>query len=317
MLLRITQIESLTPDIRRVRLQRPDGAPLPPFQPGAHVELGLPLDGDVAYRKYSLISVGDDPTEYEIAVKRQALGRGGSRFMHDALAVGDELDVSAPVNEFAIAAAGNHHVLIAGGIGITPMLALAARLKRDGASYELHYSAQTLAEMAFHDDIVRAHADRVSLYTTRDASPRRLEVADLLARHQAEPGTHLYVCGPGSLIDDVRLSAEAAGIVRSRVHFESFGPTWTGSDGTVRLTLSESGMDIEVAPGTTLLDAMEAAGAWVPSDCKRGECGACIASYSGGRPLHRDHCLTEAQREHTFCPCVSWAASDEVLVVQM
>lgn len=317
MLLRVLQTEALTPSIRLIRLGRPDQAPLPGFHPGAHVELGLPLGDGVTYRKYSLVSDGDDGSTYEIAVKRASHGRGGSMFMHDGLSVGDELDVSPPINEFGIAPTGSHHVLIAGGVGITPMLGIAARLKRSGASYELHYSAASAADMAFLDRVKQDHAEQVQLYFTRGEGARRMDIAALLERHQGQVDTHLYVCGPGSLIDAVRLAGEARGVNRRRIHFESFGPSWNATDGPVRVAMSESAIELEVAPGTTLLDAMEAAGAWIPSDCKRGECGACIASYSGGRPIHRDNCLTEEQRTHSLCPCVSWASSDEVLTLQL
>ena len=317
MLLRVTDIEVLTSSIRRIRLGSADGAPLTSFQPGAHIEIGLPVGDVVVFRKYSLISDGDDGSHYEIAVKRAGHGRGGSAFIHDELAVGDELDVSTPVNEFSIAAQGAHHVLIAGGIGITPMLGIAARLKQTDASYELHYSGRSTDEMAFHERMRQDHGDRAQLYATRGEGAARLDIAALLDRHQGQVDTHLYVCGPATLIDAVRLAAEARGVSRRRIHFESFGPSWEATDGPVRIAMSESAIDLEVTPGTTLLDAMEAAGAWIPSDCKRGECGACIASYSGGRPLHRDNCLTEEQRQHSFCPCVSWAASDEVLTLQL
>ncbi|WP_431266265.1 PDR/VanB family oxidoreductase [Roseateles chitinivorans] len=317
MLLRVIHAQALTPSIRSIRLASVDGTLLPGFEPGAHVEVRLPLGDDVVFRKYSLISDGADGASYEIAVKRSDHGRGGSLFMHDRLSVGDTLDVSAPVNEFSIAAQGAHHVLIAGGIGITPMLGIAARLKQSGASYELHYASRSAADMAFHDRVTQTHAAQAQLYFTRVDGARRLDIEALLARHRDQVDTHLYVCGPAPLIDALRLAAEAHGVNRRRIHFESFGPSWAATDGTVRVAMSESAIELDVAPGTTLLDAMEAAGAWIPSDCKRGECGACIASYSGGRPIHRDNCLTEAQRQHSFCPCVSWASSDEVLTLQL
>lgn len=316
MLLHISRSEALTPDIRLLRLQAPDGATLPNFEPGAHVELGVPVGGATAWRKYSLVSDGEDGSHYEIAVKRNAHGRGGSAALHDVLAVGDALEVSAPANEFGIADEAQHHVLVAGGIGITPMRGIAARLKRSGASYELHYAAANAEAMAFRDEVAREHGERARLYFTRDDAPRRMDVAALLAPQVSEACSHVYVCGPARLIDHVRLAAEARGVARRRVHFESFGPAWSPTDGPVRMRLAESAIELQVEPGTTLLDAMEGAGAWIPSDCRRGECGACIASYTGGRPVHRDNCLTEAQRTHSFCPCVSWAASDEVLVVQ-
>ena len=171
--------------------------------------------------------------------------------------------------------------------------------------------------MAFHELVKRDHAARADLYFTRGDGARRIDIDALLDRHQGQAETHLYVCGPALLIDAVRLAAEARGVIRRRIHFESFGPSWDATDGPVRVAMSESAIELEAMPGTTLLDAMEAAGAWIPSDCKRGECGACIATYSGGRPIHRDNCLTEEQRRHSLCPCVSWASSDAVLTLQL
>lgn len=318
MLLRISKSEALTSDIRLIRLQPLDGVMLPSFEPGAHVGLTLRLGDEVAYRKYSLVSDGGTGSHYDIAVKRNANGRGGSAHLHDGLTVGDQVEVSAPASEFGLAADVAHHVLVAGGIGITPMLGMASRLRQSGASYELHYSGAGATEMAFLDELTREHGDAIHLYFTREGADatRRIDVEALVERHRDEADTHFYVCGPARLIDNVRLAAEARGIARRRVHFESFGPAWAATDGPVRVVLSESAIDVEVQPGTTLLDAMEGAGAWIPSECRRGECGACITTYTGGRPIHRDNCLTEEQRKHSFCPCVSWAASDETLTLQ-
>lgn len=316
MLLRISHVEALTSSIRRIRLQAPDGAALPGFEPGAHIALQLPLRDAAASRRYSLISDGADPSGYEIAVKRNAQGRGGSAWLHDTLRVDDTLEVAAPVNEFAIAPDAAHHVLVAGGIGITPLCGIAARLRAAGASYELHYAGADAAGMAFRDELAQAHGQRCHLYVTRGDGARRLHVAALVETHRARDDVHFHVCGPAALIDAVRLAASARGVARLRVHFESFGPAWSATDGPVRVAMADSGIELEVAPGTTLLDALEGAGAWIPSECRRGECGACITGYTGGRPIHRDNCLTEAQRQHSLCPCVSWASAGEVLTLQ-
>jgi len=317
MQLRVADAKALAADVRLIRLETIDGAPLPGFAPGSHLALDFQL-GDVAVqRKYSLISDPKGGAYYEIAVKNHLNGRGGSAFLHDVLPIGAALEASAPISEFSAASDGLHHVLIAGGIGITPMLSIFSQLRRSGASYELHYSAKSREAMVLKDRLLEQDSERVTLYFTQSDSFRRMNVDQLLADHADHGATHFYVCGPAALIDRVRLAAESHRVQKRRVHFESFGPAWASSDGPVKLSLSESGIDLDVPAGTTLLDAMEAAGAWMASDCRRGECGACIASYTSGKPIHRDNCLTEEQRAHSFCPCVSWASSTEVLTLQL
>jgi ferredoxin-NADP reductase len=318
MRLTVTRAEPLADGVRLIRLQDRADAPLPRFDAGAHIELGLEVDGQSLLRKYSLVSETRALDHYEIAVKRNDSGRGGSRFLHDVLAVGDTMEVSTPVHAFGIAPAASHHVLIAGGIGITPMLGMASALKQRGASYELHYSARHDREMAFRDRLLDEGHDQLFLYATRQGeSPRRIDVQGLLQPRSRDEGVHFHVCGPAKLIDDVRLAAVAHGVASSRIHFESFGPAWSATDTKVRLALTESGLELEASPGTTLLDAVEAAGAWIPSDCRRGECGACIVSYSGGIPIHRDNCLTPQQRTHSMCLCVSWAEPGDTLALRV
>lgn len=315
--MRLARTTALAVDVKLIRLESIDGTSLPGFVPGAHLVLTFQAGDETVQRKYSLVSDPAGGAYYEIAVKNRPNGRGGSAFLHDVVPVGALLEVSAPISEFSVAADGRHHVLLAGGIGITPMLSMVSALRRSGASYELHYSARSRESMVFQDRVLEHDRDRVTLYFSESDAFRRMDVEQLLADHASEVDTHVYVCGPSGLIDRVRLAATSLGVPKQRVHFESFGPAWGPSDGPVRLLLSESGIDVEVLPGTTLLDAMEAAGAWMASDCRRGECGACIASYTGGKPIHRDNCLTEQQREHSFCPCVSWAKSTDVLTLQV
>lgn len=317
MQLRVADTKALSADVRLIRLETIDGAPLPRFAPGSHLALEFQVGEEVIQRKYSLVSDPDGGVYYEIAVKKNSDGRGGSAFLHDIVAVGATLEASMPISEFSTAVDGQHHVLIAGGIGITPMVSIVSQLRRSGASYELHYSAKRRETMVLQERVLDQDRERVTLYFTESDSFRRMDVEQLLAEHAVESETHFYVCGPSALIDRVRLAAEARRVHRQRVHFESFGPAWAPSDGPVKLSLSESFIDLEVPVGTTLLDAMEAAGAWMASDCRRGECGACIATYTSGTPIHRDSCLTEAQRAHSFCPCVSWASSTDVLTLQL
>ena len=315
MLLSVIAVEMLTPEIKLIRIARADGAMLPAYTAGAHVEVSLPLQNGPAQRKYSLVSDPADLGFYEIAVKRNPNGRGGSAYLHDQVLVGDTLDISAPATEFSLADNAVRHIFIAGGIGITPLLGMAQNAERQAWPYALHYSAAEQQAMAFHAQVSALSGAHTHFSRVQPAS--RLDIAAILGAHRDEAGVHVYVCGPAGLIDEVRWCAESLGYPARHIHFESFGPAWAPSDGTVQLMLGESGIALSVEPGVTLLDAMEEAGAWIPSECKRGECGACITSYSGGVPLHRDSCLTQEQRAHSFCPCVSWAEAETVLTLQI
>ncbi|KAF1720168.1 PDR/VanB family oxidoreductase [Pseudoxanthomonas wuyuanensis] len=317
MQLRVSHVSALTPSVRLIRLESTDGQPLPAFEPGSHLALGFDIGHEPTQRKYSLVSDPQGGAYYEIAVKKSPNGRGGSKFLHEKLAVGALLESSSPISEFSIAPDAKHYVLIAGGIGITPMLSIIVRLRQTGASFELHYSSKTRAEVVFQDVLLGEDCDRVTLYFTESDSFRRIDINQLLKTHAQQADAHFYVCGPSTLIDRVRLAAGAHGVQAKRVHFESFGPAWSMTDGPVKLGLSESNIEVDVPVGTTLLDAMEAAGAWVAADCRRGECGACITTYTSGKPIHRDNCLTEEQRAHAFCPCVSWASSLGTLTLQV
>lgn len=317
MRLRVIEATLISGDVRLIRMAAPDGSPLSAFDAGAHLIVDVPVRGGSVQRKYSLVSDTDGGNYYEIAVRRHPEGRGGSAFLHDNLPPGAFLDTSSPVSEFGIAPDGEHHVLLSGGIGITPMPGIVAQLGRSNASWEMHHSARTPATMILRDRFPQESSERIALYFTAGDQSRRIDVESLVAAHAASDTTHFYVCGPVALVDRVRLAADALGVPKRRVHFESFGPAWTASDKPVKLSLSESGVDLEVPVGTTLLDAMESAGAWLASDCRRGECGACIATYTSGSPIHRDYCLTEEQRTHSFCPCVSWASPGDVLTLQL
>lgn len=311
MRLSVVAVQMLTPHVKSIRLALADASDLPSYSPGAHIDVSLPLGGGVVQRKYSLVSDPADLRYYEIAVKRSACGRGGSAYLHEAVQVGTVLDVGRPANEFKLRTEAAQHVFIAGGIGITPLLCMARQAAQQGAAYELHYVAPDPEEMAFRSVVTDMPGAKV--YYSRGEESMRLDIPGVLGVHAANPDVHLYVCGPGRLIDAVRWQAEHLGFHRSRIHFESFGPVWMPGDGTVNLRLSASGIALSVFPSVTLLDALEEAGAWIPSECKRGECGTCVTSYTSGVVLHRDNCLTEEQRRHVFCPCVSWALGDTPL----
>jgi len=299
----IRDIRQVTRVVKSFILARVDGSDLPEHRPGAHLTLTLHVAGRVLTRRYSILSDTRDRGVFQIGVLRDPSGGIGSAHLHDAVRVGDELEVGGPHAELTLRSDAPHSVLIAGGIGITPMLSLLRALVAGGRSAEIHYASRHSDQCAFRDDVRGLAGDRARFYF-RDLN-QQLDVGGILGG--APSGAHVYICGPQSLIDSVRRAAAQLGYERGRVHFESFGPRWGPEDRPVELSLSRSGMTLNVDPGTTLLAAMLEAGVFAPYECKRGECATCVATVLEGDVDHRDLCLDDSQRANSLCTCVSWA----------
>ncbi|MGR8931392.1 MAG: pyridoxamine 5'-phosphate oxidase family protein [Gammaproteobacteria bacterium] len=219
--LTISGIWQLTPRIRAYELRHVHGGPLPAYRAGAHIRVPIGLfDGSVTNRAYSLTDAPGDADCYRIAVLRVDDGDGGSSAIHDGWQIGTRLNVDAPENYFALHDDRRAALLIAGGIGITPIKAMAETLAARGADFQLHYSGRLPQEMAFFDYLRRQFPDRCRFYFSRQASPSRLDILALLVNASSE--TVIYVCGPGRLIDGVRQTAHQLGIADERVQFESF-----------------------------------------------------------------------------------------------
>jgi ferredoxin-NADP reductase len=310
MLLRVMGIEPKAERVRALRLAHPDGAPLPGFAAGAHIALTLTIGARSLERHYSLVSDPTDLSAYAIAVLREERGVG-SRFLHDEVSVNDHLEVSAPRNEFQLAAGEQPLVFIAGGIGITPILAMLRAARADRRAFVVHYSAQSAARMAYARDVEAIAGSGASLYLDRDGRGT-MSVAGILAN--APEDAHVYVCGPVSLINAVRVAARGRGWNAGQVHFESFGPRVSPTDRTVRVHLARSDVEVDVAPGQSILDVLLAAGAFLSYECRRGECGSCVATVLGGTPIHRDACLDDEGRRGSMCTCVSWASSERLVL---
>lgn len=288
--------QAVAADTVRLRLQRPDGGPLPAAEPGSHVV--LELDGHV--RHYSLLHAEETPTHYDIGVLRAAVSRGGSRFIHEQVAAGSRLRLLDVANEFALDADAPHVLLIAGGIGITPLLSMAESLQAQGRSFALHQIVR---------DAARRWPVPASLPASVHIGRAGLDLHRLLA--EQPPNSHVYVCGPAGLIDAVRTAASQLAWNACRVHTESFGASGDAGDTPLRVTLAQSGMTLDVAPGTSLLDALLGAGVWTGYECRRGVCGSCLAEVVQGQPIHRDS-LAPSMRAGAMCTCVSWAQGPEL-----
>ncbi|MBV8156327.1 MAG: oxidoreductase [Dyella sp.] len=311
LVLELVSAEALTPEVRRLRLRSPDGQALPPFTAGAHIRVHTPSAGAEPTRCYSLVNSDGDGLLYEIAVKLEATGRGGSRFMHQ-LAVGDRIEVEPPKNDFALHDAPHEAVLIAGGIGITPILSMARQLEAAGRPYALHYGARSADLMPYRMEIEELAGAKAQLYFDGGDPSRGMQLVSVLGAPQAS--RYVYVCGPRALIDATLDQAQRLGWPRSHIHFELFSaPATTAADQGITVLLARSGRKIDVPAGTSILDALIAAGCDPLFDCRRGECGMCAVRMLDGEAEHRDYALSD--EEHTegmVCICVSRARSQSI-----
>lgn len=314
LLLTIRHIEVITPSIAQLHLAAAGRSVLKPFAPGAHIKVRVSLpDGREERRSYSLINSDNQSDEYVIAVQREPEGRGGSLFMHK-LRVGDVVTSSAPCNEFPLAIDAERHILVAGGIGITPLLSMAFALRAAGKPFELHYVARTPESMAFRDKLEAMPSGQCFLYFDEGNPALGLRIGDVIGSHK--PGFHVYVCGPRGMIDAVIRETDANGWPISHVHYESFGPDVRPDDGTVEIVLQRSGLTIGVPPTQTILDTLLAAGIDHPHDCRRGECSACQVDVLQGIPDNRDFCLSGPDYDagKIMCVCVSRSRTPKLVL---
>jgi vanillate O-demethylase ferredoxin subunit len=296
--LQVAEARELNPLIRLLRLRAPDGAALPGYSAGAHVRVQVPLpEGRSDWRHYSLVSLAAGaelaaPREYVIAVRREDTGRGGSRFMHGVQA-GDTLTVEPPKNEFPLHP-GGCAVLVAGGIGITPLATMAAQCKASGQPVRLHYAGRSRALMAFLPELQALLGEDLRVHADVEAGGP-LDVDALLAG--CGEADQLHVCGPRPLLDAVLAKTQARGWTRERVHFELFTtPVAEAGDRPFEVVLSQSGQSFEVPADQTLLDCLIAHGCDPLFDCKRGECGVCTTAVLEGEVDHRDYFLSDAEK---------------------
>lgn len=307
--LRIERIDPLTPQIRRLMLVADPGQALPGFTPGAHIEVQIP-GSKVMWRAYSLVSLPDNP-HYEIAVQLEDQSSGGSRWIH-TVQVGQQLVVREPKNHFPLVPQASDTLLIAGGIGITPILGMARSLAARQQPFTLHYAGRDASRMAYLQEVQALGT--AQCWISGGDPTRRLPLASLLASPTA--GRQLYVCGPKSLISSVLHTARELGWDDSQVHSELFiGSLDTEAEGAFEVELRASGVTLQVPPGKSVLEAMIEAGLDPMFDCRRGDCGVCVAQVLEGAADHRDICLSERERaDGSFCTCVSRASSARLVL---
>jgi ferredoxin-NADP reductase len=303
----VADARMLTPVIREFTFASRSGR-LPGFSSGSHVQVHLPLGERSLRNAYSLISDPADTRHYRIAVRLQDDSRGGSRFLHQQVQVGDTLCISPPANLFALHSTGRQHILIAGGIGITPFMAYIHALEQRNADFELHYAYRKGLTDAYADELQQRLGSRLHRYD--GSAGVALDLATIL---KARPlGSHVYVCGPQRLLMGVREQAKALGWPEGRVHWEAFRGAEPGLP--FSLELARSGRRIQVSAEQSLLEALESAGLDVPNLCRGGVCGQCVTRHLKGDIEHRDHFLNAAEQGEFLMPCVSRGCGSSVLL---
>jgi len=268
-------------------------------------------------RQYSLCNQPNENHRYLIGVLRDAASRGGSATMHDVVKEGDVLEISTPKNHFPLAHEAKHSVLLAGGIGVTPILCMAERLAIAGERFEMHYCTRSQDRTAFHGRIgASSFADRVRFHFDDGAAEQKLDLAELLGKPQA--GTHLYVCGPKGFMDAVLNTARAKGWPEPQLHYEFFAAEVVvhDSDASFEVKLASSGRIVVVPKGTTIVQALSEAGVEVQTSCEQGVCGTCLTRVLEGVPDHRDMYLTpeEQAANDQFLPCCSRSKSPQLVL---
>ena len=308
--LTISAIRDETDRIRDITLASADGTPLPQYTPGAHLDFDL---ANLGTRSYSLIDWPEEgnTNAYRIAVQREDDGDGGSRHMH-ALQPGATLTCSAPENDFELAPRDGPVVLLAGGIGVTPLISMATQLLAGGRQFEFHYAARSRAVTGYADRIASAFGGHVTLHFD-DVTP--VDLNALMAGR--DPATQVYVCGPRGMIDAARSAMTKAGLPDTQFHAELFAtPAAEDGDAAFEVEVASSGQVFTIPPGKSIIDVLEEAGVDLMYDCQRGDCGICQTDVISGTPDHRDVVLSEAERASgkVMQICVSRAKSARLVL---
>ncbi len=311
----VTEVEQVADRVLRIRLEEPDGRPLPSWTSGAHIDVDC-VDGDeVITRQFSLCGPPEDQYAYEIGVLLEADSRGGSRWVHHHAVEGATFHVRGPRNHFRLDVDAERLMLIAGGIGITPVLAHADRAKSMGLDYEIHFAGRAVRHMAFLDRLQRDHGDRLHIYASSEGD--RLDLARVLAGISA--GTQVYACGPARMVGELEKLAETWADPGA-LHVEHFTSALGALDPSVEhafdVVLSDSGLTLRVPPDKTVLQTLREHNIDIQSDCEEGLCGSCEVGVLAGEVDHRDVVLGRGDRaaNSRMMTCCSRASGDRLVL---
>jgi ferredoxin-NADP reductase/nitrite reductase/ring-hydroxylating ferredoxin subunit len=288
-----------------------EGRHLPTFQPGAHIDVHLP---NGLIRQYSLTNGPGDLMSYVIGVKQESASKGGSKVLVETVREGDVLAISEPRNNFPLRRDATRTVLIAGGIGITPILSMARFLDKSSLPYELHYFARNADNIAFASELGVLHG-KIEQHLGLDVETVRARIAEKLGPWQV--ANHVYICGPGPMLELVRDTATALGWPDEAIHFEYFqNTTEIDASSAFDIELARSAMTLHVPAGRTILEVMREAGLTVPSSCEQGACGTCLTGVMEGEVDHQDVYLNKTEKASNTCmmTCVSRAKSGRLVL---
>lgn len=306
----LVSTRDLGPDIRLFEIVPEKGAVA--YEPGAHITLAIDVNGRPGTRSYSLVGL-PDPRSYRIAVKRVSPSRGGSAAMHNLLP-GAALRIMAPRNHFPLQFGAARYLLIAGGIGVTPMVGMAQSLVRQGADVSMLYAARSRCEMVFTDLLEPLLGNRLRLFASGEG--RRLDLDAALRDLPAD--TDIYFCGPARMLAGLRAAMQKGGLNAATLRFETFGSGGLQANEGFWVRVPRLGLELVVPESQSMLDALEAAGVEVMSECRRGECGLCAVDVVAveGQLDHRDVFLSEHQKQEgsRVCACVSRAVQGGVVI---
>jgi ferredoxin-NADP reductase len=307
---RLVGMRNVAPDVREFEIE-PVGAPWRAFPPGSHINIAVLIDDLPDHRSYSLVGSGDET--YKIAVKRSEKSRGGSRYMW-SLTEAARFKVTEPHNHFSLDFGKPDYLLVAGGIGITPIISMAETLRRTGHNYRLAFANRERAGVPFHDELAAAHGEKLDLFITEEG--RRIDIAKEIDR--LAPDGQLYLCGPMGLLDAAKAAWKASGRPVTNLRFETFGTTGHHAPEPFMVKVPRLGREIMVSEHETMLHALAKAGIDVMSDCERGECGLCAIDVLAcdSEIDHRDVFFNEDQRRANdkICACVSRAIGGTLTV---
>lgn len=313
--LQISDVRAEACGVLLLELRDPRGAPLPAFEPGAHLEIQLP-NGLV--RHYSISNDCRERDRYVVGIGRSPNSRGGSEFVHRELRCGMRLQTSAPRNHFRLDPGAERYLFVAGGIGITPIMSMVQWCIAQQRPWRLVYAARSPQRAAFHDSL-SAHGQAVRFHFDTQCGGAALDVRQALADVRA--GEHVYCCGPGALMDAVQ--AHGSHLPSGSLHFEYFaapapapGAEPAGTAGAFEVELRRRGLRLQVPPDKSILDVLEAHGLGVPCSCREGLCRTCETTVLEGEIEHLDYVLSQAERDagRSMVICVSRARSERLVL---
>jgi phthalate 4,5-dioxygenase reductase subunit len=310
MKLRVTRNDAIADGINLFEFRDVGGSELPQFSAGAHIAIHVP---NGMLRKYSLCNDPAERDRYQVAVKREVNGRGGSCSLIDDVKAGDELTVVAPVNDFGLPPRAQDFLFIAGGIGVTPMMAMIRQVIAEGKRFRLFYCTRSPETTAFLEELSAPQfKDMVMIHYDQGDPSRSLDLRPILAERKNRE--HLYCCGPRPLMEAVRAMTDHWS--PTAVHFEAFSEAETHKpdDKPFKVRLARSGTVLDVSTSTTILEVLREHGLEVPSSCETGTCGTCRTKLLAGEADHRDLVLAEHERKDTIMICVSRARGDEITI---